>query len=91
MVFFYLTTISLEILFGATWWIVKKTTNGLYYLVYGNKNSKELRKLVLTDREIITNKELLDKLIESNKNQQIEIKKLNEKIELLSNYLESIK
>ena len=41
MVFFYLTNISLEIIGGITWWVLYKTSSGIYYIVYG-KNTKNI-------------------------------------------------
>ena len=37
--FFYLTNVALDVTFGATWWIVKTGSvglyNGIHYLIYG--------------------------------------------------------
>ena len=37
MVFFYVAYFTLEALFGVAWWTVTKTTNGVYYIIYGKK------------------------------------------------------
>ena len=33
---FYLTNLVLDVVFGSVFWVLKKTTNGIYYLAYGN-------------------------------------------------------
>lgn len=38
MVFFYLTTLALDIAFGTIYWIGKKTKDGVCYLVYSNSS-----------------------------------------------------
>jgi hypothetical protein len=87
MIFFYLTTYTLDILSGVAWWVIRKSFSGVYYIAYGYKNSNEEHKIILTDKEIDDNKDLLTNLIKNNKSQQIEIKKLTDKIELLNNYI----
>ena len=90
MSFFYLTNIALDVVFGATWWVVSKTTGGIYYLMYGNNKGQE-GKIRLTDKEVIVNKEILEKLLDRENTRQIELKKLTDKIEILTNYIESQK
>ena len=90
MSFFYLTNIALDVVFGATWWVVRKTTGGLYYLMYGDSNGNN-GKIKLSDKEIIVNKEILEKLLDRENTRQIELKKLTDKIEVLTNYIESRK
>ena len=87
MIFFYLTTYTLDILSGVAWWVLKKSAAGVYYIVYGYKNSEQEHQIILTNKEISNNKKLFKNLLINNKNQQIEIKKLSEKIELLNNYI----
>ena len=41
MSFFYLTNIALDVVFGATYWVVSKTTGGIYYLIYGNEKGEQ--------------------------------------------------
>lgn len=90
MSFFYLTNIALDVVFGATWWVVSKTTGGIYYLMYGNNKGQE-GKIRLTDKEVIVNKEILEQLLDRENTRQIELKKLTDKIEILTNYIESQK
>ena len=68
-----------------------KTKNGVYYIVYGNTPDREKvdGKIQLSDKEISVNSEILEKLLEKNETQQLEIKKLNEKIEVLTDYLKN--
>ena len=33
---FYVTNLVLDVVFGSVFWVLKKTTNGIYYLAYGN-------------------------------------------------------
>jgi hypothetical protein len=88
MSFFYITNIALDVVFGASWWVVSKTAGGIYYLVYGNDKG-EKGKLKLTDREVTVNKDILEKLLDKENTRQIELKKLTDKIEVLTNYIES--
>ena len=53
MIFFYLTTYTLDILSGVAWWVVKKSISGVYYIAYGYKNSDQEHQIILTDKEII--------------------------------------
>ena len=87
MIFFYLTTYALDILSGVAWWVLKKSVSGVYYIAYGYKNSTQEHQIILTDKEISNNQDLIKGLLITNKIQQIEIKKLSEKIELLNNYI----
>ena len=91
MIFFYLTTYTLDILSGVAWWVLKKSAAGVYYIVYGYKNSDQEHQIILTDKEIVNNQKILENLLIDNKNQQIEIKKLTQKIEFLNNYLKDKK
>ena len=91
MVFFYLAYFTLEALFGVAWWTIIKTKNGVYYVIYGNTPDKNQidGKIELTDKEINVNKDLLEKLIQTNETQQVEIKKLYEKIDVLTDYIKN--
>ena len=91
MVFFYVAYFTLEALFGVAWWTVTKTTNGVYYIIYGNSDDKDKvdGKIKLSDKEVSINKEILEKLLKNHETQQIEIKKLNEKIEVLTDYIKN--
>ena len=90
MSFFYLTNIALDVVFGATWWMVSKTSGGIYYLIYGN-NEGNKSKIKLSDKEVILNKEILEKLLDKENTRQIELKKLTDKIEVLTSYIASQK
>ena len=37
MGFFYLTNVTLDILWGVTWWVLKKTRKGVYYVLYSDE------------------------------------------------------
>lgn len=84
MVLLYLTTVTLDIVLGLTIWTITKTYNGVYYIIYGDQ-----KKIELSKDEININKTKLDELIEQNKTQQIEIKKLTDNINILSDYIKS--
>ena len=68
-----------------------KNKNGVYYVIYGNTPDKNQidGKIELTDKEINVNKDLLEKLIQTNETQQVEIKKLYEKIDVLTDYIKN--
>ena len=84
MVLLYLTTITLDIVLGLTIWTVTKTYDGVYYIIYGDQ-----KKIELSDSELKFNKEKIDKLIEQNENQQIEIKKLTRDVNILTDYIKN--
>ncbi len=85
MLLFYLTNASLDILYGCAWWVVKKTSSGIYYIFFGFKKNQVDGKIKLTDKQD-NSLEALIKLQESN---QIEIKKLSEQINILNNYIKN--
>lgn len=87
MSIFYLTNIALDIVLGTTWWVVSNTSTGIYYLMYGNKKGK-VSKLKLTDKEVVINRDILEKLLDIENTRQIELVKLTDKIEVLTNYIE---
>ena len=84
MVLLYLTTVTLDIVLGLTIWTITKTYNGVYYIIYGDQ-----KKIELSEDEVNINKTKLDELIEQNKSQQIEIKKLTDNVNILSDYIKS--
>ena len=83
MSFFYITNISLDILWGITWWIFKKTQNGVYTILYFNK--EPLHKIKDCEHKI------LKELLEENIKQQEQITILNEKIEVINDYFKKNK
>ena len=91
MVFFYLAYFTLEALFGVAWWTLVKTKTGVYYVIYGNTPDKNQidGKIELSDKEINVNQDILEKLIQTNETQQIEIKKLYDKIDILADYIKN--
>ena len=76
MIFFFLTNITLDIFWGVTYWIVKKTKNGVEYILYPNSQKK-----------IKDNSEQL--LLEIQK-QNIEIARLSNKIEAIDGYIKTL-
>jgi len=85
--FFLLTIYILEIIFGATYWLLGKTTSGIYYFIYGhkkeinNKLSKDTKVLVSKDDTNSSNK--LFEIFKKIKTQDKTIKILNQKIDKL--------
>ena len=87
--FFSLTYYALEIISGATWWALRKSSTGVYYLIYGNEpkeNSKEWETLIISKEDIDSSLKLEEALskIES---QQQELKLLNTNIQELKDIL----
>jgi len=78
MAVFLFTNSILDIMLGATWWTMKKSYNGIYYIIYGEDKNKD------TD----DNNTMITKLIETTEKQQIEIKKLSDNIKVLNTYIE---
>jgi hypothetical protein len=87
MAVFFLTNSVLDVVWGATWWTMKKTYNGLYYVIYGDPD--EPTTIEISPEDVTQNKELLDKLLEKTAQQESEIKKLTDNIEILTNYMKA--
>lgn len=87
MALFMLTNSFLEVLLGATWWSLKKTYNGIYYVIYGDESTNNSIEIPPEDLE--KNKELLNLLLQQTKDQQIEIKKLTENVCFLTDYMKT--
>jgi hypothetical protein len=53
MVFFYITNVALDVTAGATWWIIKNTSYGvystIYYLIYGSDEQSEKENIKLIE------------------------------------------
>lgn len=75
MTLFYITGMTLDILWGVTWWILKKTRNGVNKFVYPKRIT------------LISEKDRLLNLEKENKKQQEQIVVLREKINVINDYL----
>jgi hypothetical protein len=75
MSLFYITNMTLDILWGVTWWMLKKTRNGVNKFVYPKKIT------------MVSEKDRLLKLEEDNKTQKEQIVILRERIEIINDYL----
>ena len=51
--FFFITYYLLEVLFGTTYWILCKTSRGIYYLIWG-KNKLKLKENINDDIIVLT-------------------------------------
>ena len=69
-----------DIIIGAAIWTLKRTCDGVYYLCFNSDNE---------DGKIELNKELLDKLVNKSESQELEIKKLSENINILTDYIKN--
>lgn len=74
MALFYLTNMSLDILWGVTWWIIKKTRNGVNYIAFPNNSKTTAHNRIL-------------RLEDRNKKQEQEIVELKGKINIINTYL----
>ena len=72
-----ITAFRPDIVFGTAIWGLKKTCSGMYYLVLGDNTSDQ-----------IDEKKMLIELNNKTNSQQEEIKKLSEKINILTDYIE---
>ena len=88
MVVMYLTMMSLEIIFGATCWVVSKTVSGISYVLY-NKNN-EIKKMELSNIELEANKTIFADLLYQSNIQKDQIAKLSDNIVVLSDYIKNI-
>ena len=75
MTLFYITGMTLDILWGVTWWILKKTRIGVNKFVYPKRIT------------LISEKDRLLNLEKENKKQQEQIVVLREKINVINDYL----
>jgi hypothetical protein len=88
---FYLTNVTLDIIWGTTWWIVKKTTGGIYYLVYGRSREDPHKKYIrLNTIELEKNKDILDSVSNEIALQKEEIRRLSDNIIVLTDYIKKI-
>lgn len=86
---FYLSQYALDIMFGVSWWVVKKTTDGVYYLLYDNSITKKemdesYQPILITKEDFDTDNRLeaiLEELKHSRKDIE-EMKKVIRKIEV---------
>ena len=75
---FYLTNIFLDIVWGSTFWIIKNTSYGIYYLI--SNNNVEINDISEDDKAII-------KLLDETKSQGNQIALLKESIIELKNII----
>ena len=75
MSLFYITNMTLDIVWGVTWWVLKKTRNGVNKFVYRKKIT------------MVSEKTRIATLEEKNKQQEMQITFLTNKIEIINNYL----
>ena len=88
---FYITNVTLDIIWGATWWVIKKTGNGIYYLVYGyGKEDPNKKYIRLNTIELEKNKDLLDNVTNEMAIQREEIRRLNDNIIVLTDYIKQL-
>jgi len=66
---------TLDIVWGVTWWVLKKTRNGVNKFVYPKKIT------------MVSEKTRIATLEEKNKQQEMQITFLTNKIEIINNYL----
>jgi len=99
---FYLTDMFLDVIWGTGYWVIKKTSKGVYYLIWGNGNinlenhKKEYETIILTKENIDyddTLKELVEKTISQEKkidelhNSIIELKSMIKKSTTTTNQM----
>lgn len=87
---FYLTNILLDVIWGAGFWIIKKTSSGIYYLLwYKNDTSidiDEYETIILT-KEDIENDDILKEILEKSLRQEEQIEELSLNIKELKNLI----
>ena len=79
---FYLTNLFLDVIWGTAFWVIKKTSSGVYYRVWGDgthklENDKEYDMIILSKEEI-ESEEKIQQLVEQTKLQGEQIKLLTE-------------
>lgn len=81
---FYLSQYALDIMFGVSWWVVKKTTDGVYYLLYDTSTSKkefdDAYQPVLITKEDLDSDNRLETILEELKRNRTEIEEMKQLI-----------
>lgn len=78
---FYITNLVLDIAYGTTYWVLKKTANGIYYLINRNNDKANDKQMVLYQENIIN--DLYSKI----KIQENKINKLKDNLEELKDLI----
>lgn len=84
MILYFITQIAFDIVYGGTWWIMKKTTNGVYYVL---SNAIYTPSPVNTIKESALREELVEMLLKKNATQCTEIKLLADKIVVIEDFI----
>lgn len=50
---FYVTNLVLDIAYGTTYWVLKKTANGIYYLINGNNQNDNDKQIIIHQENTI--------------------------------------
>lgn len=81
---FYLTNLFLDVVWGTAFWVIKKTSTGVYYLIWGDGKSELSNEgeyeMIILSKENIENEESINKLLEQTKLQGEQIKLLTDSI-----------
>tara|TARA_Y100000590_G_C15701129_1_gene1006821 strand:+ start:826 stop:1140 length:315 start_codon:yes stop_codon:yes gene_type:complete len=85
--FFFITYYLLEVLFGTTYWVLCKTSKGIYYLIWG-RNKKKLTQninndLIVLSKEEDNSKTKLQEALNKIKNQEKSLNILHNKLDKL--------
>lgn len=85
---FYLTDMFLDVVYGASFWILKKTSSGMYHIIWGRHLNNRIEdreyETIIISKEDIIYQDTLNELIEKTNNQEKQIKDLNENIKELT-------
>jgi len=91
---FYLTNMVLDVFWGASFWTVRKISNGIIYVFVGGKiqqeyiEDKQYETIILT-KENIEQDNHIQMLLERTESQEIQIKTLTVSIEKLSEIIKN--
>ena len=81
---FYLTNLFLDVVWGTAFWVIKKTSTGVYYLIWGDGTtqlqSEGEYEMIILSKENIENDDHINKLLEQTKLQGNQIKLLTDSI-----------
>tara|TARA_B110000211_G_C14088323_1_gene557741 strand:- start:3209 stop:3517 length:309 start_codon:yes stop_codon:yes gene_type:complete len=84
MILYFITQIALDIVYGGTWWAMKKTTDGVYYVL---SNVISIRSPVNTLKDSTLREELVEMLLNKNAIQRTEIRLLADKIVVIEDFI----
>jgi len=86
---FYVTNFFLDLVLGTGYWIIKKTSSGVYYLLLGENNIQNMEEYdtIILTKENIENDDRIKEIFQKTIQQEQKIDELSKIIEELKNII----